>query len=212
MLNIKQQFWNLLDKLVLIQRGIEPEFMILKLTFFELGQDLRNAIRAIFRYDLMVNGGGSVVLTFQRPSFLAASTDVFVPWNEFVVAPSVTMKTPREPSEVPQGLDGGNSCDVSLLFPPSASVLVTTVRAYTAAECEEKGSIVPEMQVLQSKFKNYVVRDSFLLPSASTELNNEVAHLGNRYVSAEVACVIMGCHATLFCGAKNHFLGFSNSN
>jgi len=101
----------------------------------------------------MVNGGGSIVLTFQRPSFLSASAYIFVPWNEFVVAPSVTMKTPREPAEAPQGLEEGSNCDVSLLSPPNAKILITTVRAYTAAECAEKGSVVPEIQVIPSKIR-----------------------------------------------------------
>lgn len=37
------------------------------------------------RFDILVNGGGSVTLQFQRIPFQATTRTVFVPWNEIVV-------------------------------------------------------------------------------------------------------------------------------
>ena len=92
----------------------------------------------------MVNGGGSLTLRFQRSSFVPISIVVFTPWNKFVVIPKTAMRTLREPIEAdrPNG-----SCDVSVLAQPSAAILITSVRAYTTAECAEKGSIIPEIRV-----------------------------------------------------------------
>lgn len=46
---------------------------------------------SLFRYDVLVNGGGAVTLQFQRSPFKPLTKTVFVPWNQIVVLPPVQM-------------------------------------------------------------------------------------------------------------------------
>jgi hypothetical protein len=46
----------------------------------------------VFRFDVLVNGGGAVTLQFQRSPFRPLTHTVFVPWNQIVVLPLVTMQ------------------------------------------------------------------------------------------------------------------------
>jgi hypothetical protein len=46
----------------------------------------------VFRFDVLVNGGGAVTLQFQRSPFLPLTRTVFVPWNQIVVLPPVAMQ------------------------------------------------------------------------------------------------------------------------
>ncbi|XP_049862885.1 teneurin-a isoform X3 [Schistocerca gregaria] len=43
-------------------------------------------------FDVLVNGGGAVTLQFQRSPFRPLTRTVFVPWNQIVVLPPVTMQ------------------------------------------------------------------------------------------------------------------------
>lgn len=58
----------------------------------------------------MVNGGGAVTLQFQRSPFQPLTRTVFVPWNQIVVLPPITMQLSddtdlyRENSENPSAL------------------------------------------------------------------------------------------------------------
>ena len=100
----------------------------------------------IRRYDLLVNGGVSITLTYQRASFLFNKITVYAPWNDFVIAPVVLMRTPSQPND-PNPETGSRMCDLSRLPQPSAYVLTSQVRAYTDTECTERGPVIPEMQV-----------------------------------------------------------------
>ncbi|KAG8234383.1 hypothetical protein J437_LFUL015147, partial [Ladona fulva] len=42
-------------------------------------------------FDVLVNGGGAVTLQFQRSPFLPLTRTVFVPWNQIVVVPPISM-------------------------------------------------------------------------------------------------------------------------
>lgn len=46
----------------------------------------------LFRFDVLVNGGGAVTLQFQRSPFRPLTRTVFVPWNQIVVLPPVQMQ------------------------------------------------------------------------------------------------------------------------
>lgn len=45
-----------------------------------------------YRFDVLVNGGGAVVLQFQRSPFKRLIRTVFAPWNQIVVLPPVYME------------------------------------------------------------------------------------------------------------------------
>lgn len=41
---------------------------------------------------MLVNGGGAVTLQFQRSPFQPLTRTLFVPWNQIVVLPPITMQ------------------------------------------------------------------------------------------------------------------------
>jgi RHS repeat-associated protein len=57
----------------------------------ELG---RTVSRADGAFDLAVNGGGHVTVTYRRPGFLTAHRQAAVPWQSYVVLPDVVMIPP----------------------------------------------------------------------------------------------------------------------
>ena len=48
------------------------------------------------RYDLLVNGGGAVILVYQRPSFVTQHKNVMVASNKFVMVETVTLLTSQQ--------------------------------------------------------------------------------------------------------------------
>ena len=52
----------------------------------------------ITRFDMLVNGGGAVTLTFQRKPFKRSSVSVFVPWNRMRVIDDVVMSPFQPPT------------------------------------------------------------------------------------------------------------------
>jgi hypothetical protein len=61
---------------------------------FNQYSQLNQAINSIsiFRFDVLVNGGGAITLQFQRSPFRPQTKTVFVPWNQIVVLPPVQMQ------------------------------------------------------------------------------------------------------------------------
>jgi teneurin len=43
------------------------------------------------RFDILVNGGGAIILQFQRSPFRPVTRTVFVPWNQIIVLPPIQM-------------------------------------------------------------------------------------------------------------------------
>lgn len=90
-----------------------------------------------FSFDLVTLGAMSVTLMFQRPPFLPQTRTVWTPNNNFLVLDQVTMS--REESQPLK-------CDIRSVVSPYPLVLPYPLPRYTAS-CEEKGPVVPELQV-----------------------------------------------------------------
>ncbi len=88
-------------------------------------------------FDLLAVGGISVTLLFQRAPFLSQIRSVWLPWNQFMVLDRVIME--RAESKPPV-------CDLKNLISPHAIVLSAPLPRF-AADCEDRGSVVPELQV-----------------------------------------------------------------
>ncbi len=88
-------------------------------------------------FDLLAVGGISVTLLFQRAPFLSQIRSVWLPWNQFMVLERVIME--RAESKPPV-------CDLKNLISPHAIVLSAPLPRF-AADCEDRGSVVPELQV-----------------------------------------------------------------
>lgn len=95
-------------------------------------------------FDLLAVGGISVTLLFQRAPFLSQIRSVWLPWNQFIVLDRVFME--RTESKLPV-------CDLKNLISPHAIVLSAPLPRF-AADCEDRGSVVPELQVLAASFLN----------------------------------------------------------
>jgi len=126
-----------------------------------------------FRYDILANGGGAVTVTFSRNSFVDTSVTVFLPWNNYVIAPTTVMRTQSEPNE-PSEVHG--TCDTSRLPPPASSLLVSSVRAFTSTTCSDRGAVIPEIQVCFCVFMALVSCDYFIFHIALYHVTSQAMH------------------------------------
>ncbi|XP_055232866.1 teneurin-1 isoform X2 [Gorilla gorilla gorilla] len=92
-------------------------------------------------FDLVAIGGISVILIFDRSPFLPEKRTLWLPWNQFIVVEKVTMQ--RVVSDPP-------SCDISNFISPNPIVLPSPLTAF-GGSCPERGTIVPELQVVQEE-------------------------------------------------------------
>uniref|UniRef100_H0V6L2 Teneurin-1 n=1 Tax=Cavia porcellus TaxID=10141 RepID=H0V6L2_CAVPO len=92
-------------------------------------------------FDLVAIGGISVVLLFDRSPFLSEKRTLWLPWNQFIVVEKVTMQ--RVVSDPP-------SCDISNFISPNPIVLPSPLTSF-GGSCPERGTIVPELQVVQEE-------------------------------------------------------------
>nr|XP_034341071.1 teneurin-1 isoform X3 [Arvicanthis niloticus] len=92
-------------------------------------------------FDLVAIGGISVVLTFDRSPFLSEKRTLWLPWNQFIVVEKVIMQ--RIVADTP-------SCDISNFISPNPIVLPSPLTSF-GGSCPERGTIVPELQVVQEE-------------------------------------------------------------
>ncbi|XP_035680810.1 teneurin-3-like isoform X4 [Branchiostoma floridae] len=92
-------------------------------------------------FDIVVNGGGSLVLRVERSPFLAVQKMVHVPWNDVIVMEDITMTTGLSPSR-------DSRCDISGVVLPRPLVLPAWP-GRDVTPCEDQGNIVPEIQALK---------------------------------------------------------------
>lgn len=95
-------------------------------------------------FDLMVNGGGSVVIHFGRTPFRPKSRTVSVPWNEVVILDVVTMTTEEEIFKAPVGAVC-QSHDYDAMRP----VVLATWKHGFQGSCPAQSAILAESQVVQ---------------------------------------------------------------
>ncbi|XP_029785859.1 teneurin-1 isoform X2 [Suricata suricatta] len=92
-------------------------------------------------FDLVAIGGISVILIFDRSPFLSEKRTLWLPWNQFIVLEKVVMQ--RVVSNPP-------SCDISNFISPNPIVLPSPLTSF-GGSCPERGTIVPELQVVQEE-------------------------------------------------------------
>ncbi|XP_060718384.1 teneurin-1 [Tachysurus vachellii] len=90
-------------------------------------------------FDLMAAGGTSMTLLFQRVPFLPQSHSLWLPWNRFVVIERVMMSRVEAPPP---------TCEHKNLVGPNPVVLPAPLTQF-AGQCEERGPVIPELQVVQ---------------------------------------------------------------
>ncbi|MBN3292063.1 TEN4 protein, partial [Polypterus senegalus] len=92
-------------------------------------------------FDLITNGGVAIILRFERAPFITQEHTLWLPWGRFYVMDAITMR--HEENEIP-------SCDLSSFARPNPIVSPAPLTAF-AASCSDRGTIVPEIQVLQEE-------------------------------------------------------------
>ena len=91
---------------------------------------------------MLVNGGGSVTLQFQRQPFQNGMVTVMVPWNRMVTMDEVTLTLEGEPE--PQE----ELCmDVDHDHYGTKPVVLSTWQHTQLGACPSKTAIIPESQV-----------------------------------------------------------------
>lgn len=106
----------------------------------------------VLSFDLVTLGAMSVTLMFQRPPFLPQTRTVWTPNNNFLVLDQVTMS--REEAQPVK-------CDIRSAVSPYPLVLPYPLPRYTAS-CEEKGPVVPELQVWKLPHSSFLWRCAFV--------------------------------------------------
>ncbi|XP_048461254.1 teneurin-1-like [Rhincodon typus] len=92
-------------------------------------------------FDLVVVGGISVTLVFERAPFITENRTLWLPWNRFVVVDKVIMK--RVESKPP-------FCDFRSLATLNPIVLPSPLTTFTGS-CPGRGPAIPEIQVVQEE-------------------------------------------------------------
>lgn len=95
-------------------------------------------------FDILVNGGGSVTLNFQRQPFQMKQVTVMVPWNRLVTMDAVTMVLEGE-EETAEKLCPGLVHDHYNMRP----VVLSTWQHTQLGSCPEMSAIIPESQARQ---------------------------------------------------------------
>ncbi|KAL8191220.1 UNVERIFIED_CONTAM: Teneurin-4 [Gekko kuhli] len=88
-------------------------------------------------FDLVTNGGISIILHFERAPFITQEHTLWLPWDRFFVMETIVMR--HEENDIP-------SCDLSNFARPNPVVSPSPLTAF-ASSCSERGPIVPEIQV-----------------------------------------------------------------
>ena len=99
------------------------------------------------RFDILVNGGGSVTLNFLRQPFKAMQMTVMVPWNQMVTMDTVTLRLESEDEPVEVLCPRANH-DPYTMRP----VVLSTWKHTQLAACPSQSTIIPESQVDKPAF------------------------------------------------------------
>uniref|UniRef100_A0A6I8PGC2 Teneurin transmembrane protein 4 n=1 Tax=Ornithorhynchus anatinus TaxID=9258 RepID=A0A6I8PGC2_ORNAN len=94
-------------------------------------------------FDLVADGGLSVLLRFERAPFAAQEHTLWLPWGRFFVMETVVMR--HEENEIP-------SCDLSGFARPDPVLAPSPLTAF-AGSCADRGPVVPEIQALQEEME-----------------------------------------------------------
>jgi len=98
-------------------------------------------------FDMLVNGGGSVTLNFQRQPFQVKQVTVMVPWNRLVTMDTVTMVLDGE-EEAAEKMCPGLVHDHYNMRP----VVLSTWQHTQLGSCPEMNTVIPESQVSLAVF------------------------------------------------------------
>ena len=97
----------------------------------------------ICRFDILVNGGGSVTLCFAREPFQPEIVSVLVPWNQIITMDTVVMVLSKGELLPPNP----DLCGITHEHYSLKPVVLSTWQHTQLGSCPEKSTIIPESQV-----------------------------------------------------------------
>lgn len=100
---------------------------------------------SVSRFDILVNGGGSVTLEFTRLPFITKKISVLVPWNQVVTMESVVMHLTSQLSNT--FIPDPKLCGVIHDYYNLKPVVLSTWQHTQLGACPEKSTLIPESQV-----------------------------------------------------------------
>jgi len=98
----------------------------------------------VSRYDLLVNGGGSVALVFQRQPFVTQRKNVMVASSSFVVVDTVTLLTADQQRQRQSGRQCSRDHDNAVVITRLSHLLSTL----STSLCHTLDTVTLESQVL----------------------------------------------------------------
>lgn len=99
------------------------------------------------RFDFLVNGGGSVTVTFQRLPFAQRDVTVIVPWNRIVTMETVVLAVNNVTVATTPVAAGGCSTVAHDYRTMRPTVLATWQHTQLGA-CPSRSTVIAESQVL----------------------------------------------------------------
>ncbi|XP_023930983.1 teneurin-m-like isoform X2 [Lingula anatina] len=100
--------------------------------------------RELGLFDILVNGGGSVTLQFQRQPFKTKMATVMVPWNQLVTMESINLVL-----EGDNEVETPHPCAVEYDTNTIKPLVLSTWQHTQLGSCPAESAIIPESQVLQ---------------------------------------------------------------
>lgn len=95
------------------------------------------------RFDILVNGGGSVTLEFTRQPFQSHTISVSVPWNQIITIEPVIMDLHSIDFSEPDP----SLCAVGHDHHTMKPIVLSTWQHTQLGACPEKSTLIPESQV-----------------------------------------------------------------
>ena len=94
------------------------------------------------RFDILVNGGGSVKLELIRDPFRSVTASVLVPWNQIITMDTVYMALDQTTPPITP-----NDCTTEQPYYHLRPVVLSTWQHTQLGACPDHSTIIPESQV-----------------------------------------------------------------
>ena len=108
-----------------------------------LNHSHHNKVFGMHRFDILVNGGGSVTLEFTRQPFQSHTISVSVPWNQIITIEPVIMDLHSIDFSEPDP----SLCAVGHDHHTMKPIVLSTWQHTQLGACPEKSTLIPESQV-----------------------------------------------------------------
>ena len=144
MLPFCRQFWcSIWDSLSVLVNQVKSILNLLSTCHTKKTSDhTMKVLLAFTRFDLLVNGGGSVKLELIRDPFRSVTASALVPWNQIITMDTVYMALDQTTPPITP-----NDCVAEHAHYDLLPVVLSTWQHTQLAACPDHSTILPESQV-----------------------------------------------------------------